>query len=131
MALTSKNIFINLPVKNLNESINFFKELGFKFNPQFSDETTSCMIISENIYALIMIEETFKSYSKKEIVDTSKSAEAIFCLTTESREQVNELVNRAVSSGGRTYSAPQDLGFMYGWGFQDLDGHIWELTYMD
>lgn len=131
MAFTSKNIFINLSVKDLNKSTNFFRELGFDLNPLFSDETTSCMIISEHIYILIMIEEKFKGFSKKEIADTSTSAEAIFCLSAESREQVNELVNKALSSGGKTYSDPQDHGFMYGWGFQDLDGHIWEIAYMD
>lgn len=131
MAFTSKNIFINLPVKDLNKSTNFFKELGFEFNPQFSDETTSCMIISDNIYALIMIEERFKGFSKKEIVDTTTSSEAIFCLSAESRDQVDELVNKALSSGGKSYSDHQDHGFMYIWGFQDLDGHLWEVAYMN
>ncbi|WP_026585089.1 VOC family protein [Bacillus sp. J33] len=131
MAFTSKNIFINLPVKDLNKSTNFFKELGFEFNPQFSDETTSCLIISDNIYALIMIEERFKGFSKKEIVDTTTSSEAIFCLSAESRDQVDELVNKALSSGGKSYSDHQDHGFMYIWGFQDLDGHIWEVAYMN
>jgi uncharacterized protein len=131
MTFTSKNIFINLPVKDLNKSTNFFKELGFEFNPQFSDETASCMIISDNIFAMIMIEERFKGFTKKEIVDTTISAEAIFCLSAESRDQVDEVVNKALSSGGKPYSDPQDHGFTYVWGFQDLDGHIWEVAYMD
>ena len=131
MALVSKNIFINLPVKDVNKSTHFFKELGFEFNPQFSDETTSCMIISDNIYVMIMVEERFKGFTRKEIVDTTTSAEAIFCLSAESRDQVDEVVNKALSSGGKSYSDPQDHGFMYGWGFQDLDGHIWEVAYMD
>jgi predicted lactoylglutathione lyase len=131
MAFQSKNIFINLPVKDLKKSTNFFKELGFEFNLQFSDETTSCMIINDNIYALIMIEERFKGFSKKEIVDTTTSAEAILSLSAESRDRVDELVNKALSSGGKSYSEPQDHGFMYIWGFQDLDGHLWEVAYMD
>ncbi|MFZ7942722.1 MULTISPECIES: VOC family protein [Bacillaceae] len=131
MAFTSKNIFINLSVQDVGKSTNFFKELGFEFNPQFSDETTSCMIISDNIYAMIMIEERFKGFSKKEIVDTTTSAEAIFCLSAKSRNQVDELVNKALASGGKSFSDPQDHGFMYIWGFQDVDGHLWEIAYMD
>jgi uncharacterized protein len=131
MGFTSKNIFINLPVKDLDKSTNFFKELGFEFNPQFSDETTSCMIISDNIYALLMIEDTFKGFSKKETVDTSTSAEAIFCLSAVTRDQVDELVNKALSSGGKAFTDPKDHGFMYVWGFQDIDGHLWEVAYMD
>ncbi|KPN94268.1 VOC family protein [Lysinibacillus sp. ZYM-1] len=131
MAFQSKNIFINLPVKDLNKSIKFFQELGFEFNQQFSDETTASMIICENIFALIMVEDRFKGFTKKEIADTSSSAEAILCLSAENREQVDQLVNKALAAGGKPYSDPQDHGFMYGWGFQDLDGHIWEVVYMD
>jgi len=131
MAFQSKNIFINLPVKDLNKSIRFFKELGFEFNQQFSDETTASMIINENIFVLIMVEERFKGFSKKVIPDTTTSAEAILCLSAENREQVDQLVNKALASGGKPYSEPQDHGFMYGWGFQDVDGHIWEVVYMD
>lgn len=131
MAFTTKNIFINLSVKDVNKSTNFFNELGFGFNPQFSDDTTSCIIIGDNIFAMIMIEERFKVFSKKEIVDTATSAEAIFSFSAESREQVDEIVNKALSSGGTSFSEPQDHGFMYIWGFQDLDGHLWEVVYMD
>ncbi|KOY81445.1 VOC family protein [Lysinibacillus macroides] len=131
MAFQSKNIFINLPVKDLGKSITFFQTLGFAFNQQFSDETTASMIISENIFALIMVEEHFKEFTKKEITDTTSSAEAILCLSAENREQVDQLVNKALASGGKSYSEPQDHGFMYGWGFHDLDGHIWEVVYMD
>ncbi|EKN69819.1 hypothetical protein BABA_08516 [Neobacillus bataviensis LMG 21833] len=89
------------------------------------------MIINDNIFALIMVEERFKEFSKKDIVDATTSAEAIFCLSAENRDQVDELVNKALASGGKPSNAPQDHGFMYGWGFQDLDGHIWEVVYMD
>jgi predicted lactoylglutathione lyase len=131
MALKSKNIFINLPVKDLNKSTDFFQALGFEFNPQFSDESTACMIVSDNIFVLIMVEERFKEFSKKEIVDATTSSEAIFCLSAESRDQVDEVVNKALASGGKSSNDPQDHGFMYGWSFQDLDGHIWEVVYMD
>jgi uncharacterized protein len=131
MAFTSKNIFINLSVKDVNKSTDFFKELGFEFNLQFSDETTSCMIISENIFAMIMNEERFKGFTNKEIVDTTTFTEAILTLSAESREQVERIVNKALSTGGKSLSEPQDHGFMYISGFQDLDGHLWEVAYMD
>ncbi|MFY0517793.1 VOC family protein [Lysinibacillus sp. UGB7] len=131
MAYQSQNIFINLPVKDLNKSTTFFKELGFEFNLQFTTEDTASMIISDNIFALLMLEERFKEFSKKKIVDTATSAQAIFCLSAESRDQVDALVNKALSSGGKSSSDPQDHGFMYVWGFQDVDGHLWEIAYMD
>ncbi len=131
MAFKSKHIFINLSVKDVNRSTNFFKELGFEINPQFSDESTSCIIISENIFAMIMSEERFKEFTKKEIVDTTTSAESIFALSAKSREQVDEIVNKALSSGGKRFNEPQDHGFMYIWGFEDLDGHLWEVAYLD
>ena len=131
MAFRSKNIFINLSVKDVNKSTNFFKELGFEFNPQFSDETTSCLIIGDNIFAMIMDEERFKGFTKKEIADTTTSSEVILSFSAESRDQVERIVNKALSSGGKTFSEPIDHGFMYIWGFQDLDGHLWEVTYMD
>lgn len=131
MGFTSKNIFINLSVKEVDKSTNFFRELGFEFNPQFSDESTSCMIISENIFAMIMSEGKFMGFSKKEIVDTTTSAEIIISFSAENREQVDEIVNKALASGGKTFSEPVDHGFMYIWGFQDLDGHLWEVAYLD
>ncbi|MGE6517359.1 VOC family protein [Lysinibacillus sphaericus] len=131
MAYQSQNIFINLPVKDLNKSTTFFKELGYEFNLQFTTEDTASMIISDNIFALLMLEERFKEFSKKKIVDTATSAQAIFCLSAESRDQVDALVNKALSSGGKSSSDPQDHGFMYVWGFQDVDGHLWEIAYMD
>ncbi|WP_078434050.1 VOC family protein [Metabacillus halosaccharovorans] len=131
MAFQSKNIFINLPVKDVKNSTSFFRSLGFEFNAQFTTDNTASMIISDNIFALIMTEDRFKEFSKKEIVDSTTSAEAILCLSADSREQVDELVNKAVASGGKISNDPQDHGFMYGWGFQDLDGHIWEVVYMD
>jgi predicted lactoylglutathione lyase len=124
-------IFVNLPVKDLNKSIEFFTSLGYSFNPQFTNENATCMIISEDIYVMLLVEEFFKGFTKKEIADTTKSAEAIICLSSASREAVDELVSKAVAAGATTPNEAQDQGFMYGHGFQDLDGHLWETMYMD
>jgi len=124
-------IFVNLPVKDLKASIEFFTKLGYTFNPQFTDETATCMIISEDIYAMLLTHEKFKVFTPKEICDATKSSEVLICLSCESREQVDEMVGKAVAAGGTTYNQPQDHGFMYGHGYQDLDGHIWELMWMD
>jgi len=124
-------IYVNLPVKNLNKSIEFFTKLGFTFNPQFTDETATCMIVSEDIFVMLLTEAKFKTFTPKAICDATKSTEVIVALSSESREKVNEMVRTAVAAGGTTYSESQDYGFMYQHGFQDLDGHIWELLYME
>ena len=127
----STKIFVNLPVKSLDKTVEFFTALGFKFNPQFTDETATCMIVSEDIYVMLLTEAKFKTFTPKEICDTAKYTEVLVSLTAESREDVDELVRKAVVAGGRLYNEPQDYGFMYGHGFQDLDGHIWEVFYME
>jgi predicted lactoylglutathione lyase len=124
-------IFVNLAVKTLNKSIEFFTKLGFSFNPQFTDETATCMIVSEDIFVMLLTHEKFKQFTPKEICDSSKSTEVLVALSCESREKVDELVGGAVAAGGTTYNEPQDHGFMYAHGFQDPDGHIWELIYME
>jgi predicted lactoylglutathione lyase len=124
-------IFVNLPVKNLKKSIDFFTALGFKFNRQFTDDTATCMIVSDTIFVMLLTEEKFKTFTPKAICDATKSSEVLVCLSMDSRDKVNEMVSKAVAGGGSTYSDPQDHGFMYGHGFQDLDGHIWELIYME
>ncbi len=124
-------IFVNLPVKKLNQSIEFFTKLGFSFNPQFTDETTTCMIVSEDIFVMLLTEDRFKTFTPKAICDATKSTEVLVCLSSESREAVDTMVHKAVAAGGSTYNQPQDHGFMYAHGFQDLDGHIWELMYME
>ena len=124
-------IFVNLPVKDIDRSVTFFKALGFSFNPQFTDETATCMVISDTIFAMLLTHEKFLSFSPKPIADTSKSVEVLTCLSRDSREAVDAMVKAAVAAGGTTYNAPQDHGFMYGHGFQDLDGHVWELMWMD
>lgn len=127
----STQIFVNLPVKNLQQSIEFFTRLGFQFNPQFSDETATCMIVSENIFVMLLTHEKFKTFTPNPICDATQSTEVLVCLSAESRAKIDEMVRQAVASGGTTYKEPQDHGFMYGHGFQDLDGHIWELVYME
>ncbi|PYI55669.1 VOC family protein [Paenibacillus flagellatus] len=131
MALTSDKIFVNLPVKDLNKSVEFFKKVGYEFNAQFTDENATCMVISDSIYVMLLVEPFFQSFTKKEIADTAKSAESIIALAAESREQVDEIVKRALEAGAKPYNDPVDHGFMYSWSFQDLDGHMWEYMYMD
>jgi predicted lactoylglutathione lyase len=123
--------FVNLPVKSLNNSKEFFSKLDFKFNPQFTDENAACMIVSDDISVMLLVEKFFKTFTKKEISDATKSTEVIVALSVDTREKADELVNKAIEAGGTTYSEPQDHGFMYQQSFQDLDGHLWELIYMD
>jgi len=126
----ARKMFVNLPVKDLKKSIGFFTKLGFTFNPQFTDETATCMIVSEDIFVVLLTHDKFKSFTPKAICDATKSTEVLVCLSCESRENVDDMVRKAVDAGGTTYNQPQGHGFMYGHGFQDLDGHIWELIYM-
>jgi uncharacterized protein len=127
----TRQIFVNLPVKDLSKSIEFFTKLGFTFNPQFTDENATCMIIGEHIFAMLLVEKFFKTFITKEICDTSKSAEVLVALSFDSRAEVDEIVAKAIAAGGSTYKEPLDMGFMYQHGFQDLDGHIWEIFFMD
>lgn len=127
----STKIFVNLPVSNLNQSVEFFTKLGFKFNAQFTDDTTTCMIASEDIYVMLLTHDRFKPFTPNPICDAKKSTETLLCLSSESRAAVDETIRTAVAAGGTTYTEPQNHGWMYGHGFQDLDGHIWEIMYMD
>lgn len=127
----STQIFLNLPVKDLNRSIAFFTKLGFKFNPQFTDKNATCMIIGENIYAMLLVERFFKTFTKKQIVNAINSTEIINALTVENRKKVDDMINKAIKAGGKEPRKPQDHGWMYGRSFEDLDGHLWEVFYMD
>jgi predicted lactoylglutathione lyase len=128
----AKRIFINLPVKDLSKSMDFFSQLGFSFNDQFTDEKAACMIICDNsIYAMLITEPFFKTFTKKNISDAKTSTEVLLALDANSRKEVDEMVNKAVAAGGSTYMGPQDHGWMYGHSFADLDGHQWEILYMD
>ncbi|MES2824686.1 MAG: VOC family protein [Pseudomonadota bacterium] len=126
-----KLIFVNLAVKDLEKSKTFFAALGYTFNPQYTNEVGACMVISDTIHAMLLTEPFFKTFTNKEIVDAKKATEVLICLSAESREEVDAVVRKAVNAGGRIYNDPQDHGFMYGHGFEDLDGHQWELAFMD
>ena len=129
--MVSKKVFINLSVKDLPKSRGFFSALGYTFNQQFSDDTGACMVISEEIYTMLLTEPKFQTFIPKSISDAKRSTEVLVCLSADSRAEVDDIVTKAVAAGGSTYSEPQDYGFMYGRSFQDLDGHIWEFVYMD
>lgn len=127
----STKIFVNLPVSDLARSQTFFNALGFSFNPQFTDENAACMVISEDIFAMLLTEPFFKNFTKKEIADATTTTEVIVALGVESRERVDELADAALAAGAQAANDPMDESFMYGRSFSDLDGHIWEITWMD
>ncbi|MBI5051635.1 glyoxalase/bleomycin resistance/extradiol dioxygenase family protein [Candidatus Micrarchaeota archaeon] len=125
-------IFVNLPVKDLKKTMEFFTVLGFKFNSKFTDENAACMIISEDhIYAMLLVEKFFKSFIKKEIADAKKSTEVLLALSVESRGTVDQMMKLWLEAGGKEAREKQDLGFIYSRALEDLDGHIWEIFYMD
>jgi uncharacterized protein len=128
--MTTK-IFVNLPVRDLNKTVEFFTKLGFKFNPQFSNENATCMIVAEDIFVMLLIEKFFKTFTKKEISDTTQNTEVIVALSAESREKVDQMINKALEAGGRESRELQDHGWMYGRSFEDINGHLWEIIYMD
>lgn len=124
-------IFVNLPVKDLERSKAFFGKLGYSLNPQFSDDHCASVVVSDTIVAMLLTEDRFKDFTAKEITDATKSTEVLLCLSAESREAVDTLVDTALSAGGAPHGVKQDHGFMYGRGFQDPDGHNWEIMWMD
>lgn len=128
--MTTK-MFVNLPVKDLGKSVKFFTALGFKFNPQFTDENATCMIVSEESFVMLLVENYFKTFTPKPVSDARKSTEVLICLSCDSREQVDDMVSKAVAGGATTHTPAKDLGFMYQHGFEDLDGHLWEVAYMN
>ena len=126
-----QQIYVNLAVADLPKSRAFFERLGFAFEPKFSNEQGACLILGENIFAMLLTKDFFKTFTGKPLSDPSRSTEVLLCLSCESRAEVDALVAKAIAAGGSAPRAPQDHGFMYGHGFEDLDGHIWELAYMD
>ena len=127
----AKQIFVNLPVKDLGKTIEFFKKLGFEFNPQFTDENATCMVVNDNIFVMLLVEKFFKTFTQKEICVTTKNTEVIIALSTESREKVDQMLENVIKAGGKESREPQDHGWMYGRSFEDLNGHLWEIIYMD
>lgn len=125
-------VFINFPVKDLDRTKAFFAQLGYSFNPQFTNENAACMIISDTIYCMLLTEPFFQGFTPKSIANAHTTKEVLICLTSDSREQVDEMVKKAVAAGGKAApEEPIDHGFMYYHGFEDLDGHNWEIAYMD
>lgn len=124
-------IFVNLPVKDLNRSVAFFTKLGYTFNQQFTDETATCMVISETIYVMLLVENRFKDFTQKPVADATKTTEVLIALDASSKDEVEEIVKKALAAGASTYREPDDYGWMYSNCFADLDGHQWEYFYMD
>lgn len=127
----ARKIFVNLPVKDLQKSVAFFTALGFAFNPKFTDDTATCMLIGADSYAMLLTEAKFKNFTTKAISDTTNSSEVLIALSCEDRAEVDTLVDTALKSGGTVAMPPSDLGFMYTRTFYDLDGHHWEIFHMD
>ena len=124
-------IFVNLPVSDVAASREFFTELGYTINPQFSTDDCACVVISDTIIAMLLGRQRYADFTKKEIADATKTSEVLLCLSAESREKVDELVDAAIAAGGSGTGEAQDQGFMYGRAFDDLDGHTWEVMWMD
>lgn len=127
----SNQLFVNLAVKNLNKAIEYFTKLGYTFNPQFTDETATCMKLNENTFFMLLTEEKFKSFTPKSICDTSKSVEAFLAVSFDSKQAVIDIVEKALAAGGTIADEPEDLGFMYSTAVEDLDGHTWNYFCMD
>jgi uncharacterized protein len=129
--MATTQIFVNLPVKDLDRSKHFFGSLGYRFDPQFASQDAACMVVEEGIYVMLLTEGFFQTFAPgKQICDARKQVEALVCLTCPTREHVDDLVRKAVAGGGTVPRAPQDHGSMYGHAYEDLDGHIWELIAM-
>jgi predicted lactoylglutathione lyase len=126
-----RKIFVNLPVKDLPKSKEFYGRLGFRNNPQFTDDTAACMVISDDIYAMLLTHAKFKEFAPHPVADATKQTGVLVALSCEGRGEVDDLVRRAVAAGGRTFKPATDMGFMYQHSIQDPDGHVWELFWMD
>lgn len=127
----SRKLFVNLAVRDLKKSMAFFGRLGFEFNPQFTDDKAACMVFSDDGYAMLLTDPFFRSFSRREPCDTTRQNEVYLALSCASRAEVDELVKKAIAAGGSHAMEPQDHGFMYGWSFYDIDGHHWEVLWMD
>ena len=129
--VTPRKLFVNLPIENVQRTIDFFEALGFTFNPQFTDASATAMLVGEDAYCMLLAKDKFTSFSKRPLGDPQKETSAIFALGVNSREEVDAMVKKAIALGGTHALEPQDHGFMYGWSFYDLDGHHWEVFWMD
>ena len=127
----SKLIFVNLPVADLTKAKAFYESIGATNNPQFTDETAACMVLSETIHVMLLTHAKFSQFTPKRIADAHQTSEVLICISADSREEVDAITEKAIAAGGREPRDPQDYGFMYGRSFEDPDGHIWEPMWMD
>ena len=128
---TPRKLFVNVPVRDVQRSIDFFEALGFTFNAQFTDATATCMLVGEDAYFMLLDRERFAGFSKRPTGDARTETSALFAISVNSREEVDAVVKKAIAAGGSHAADPQDHGFMYAWSFYDLDGHHWEVFWMD
>ncbi len=128
---SSRKLFVNLAVKDLGRAVDFFTELGFSFDPRFTDDTATCMIVSDEAFVMLLVEDKLRDFTKKELADPAAQTEAILALSADSREAVDELADKALAIGGSPANDPIDYGFMYNRSFNDPDGHLWEVFWMD
>jgi len=126
-----RKIFVNLAVRDLRKAMAFFSALGFSYNPKFTDDNAACMIVSDEAFVMLLTEPYFKTFTRREPCDTSRHTEGLFAISCVSRAEVSEMVNKAIAAGGTHAMDSQDHGFMYAWSFYDLDGHHWEVLWMD
>ncbi len=126
-----RKIFVNLPVEDLGRAVDFFTQLGFSFDPRFTDESATCMIVSDEAFVMLLVRDRFKDLTNKELVDSTAQTEAILAVSAESREHVDEFTDKALSIGGTPANDPMEFDFMYGRSFNDPDGHLWEVFWMD
>ncbi|MEI2431823.1 hypothetical protein RDV84_09630 [Lysobacter yananisis] len=127
---THAQLFVNLPVQDLDRSVAFFTQLGYSFNPQFTDENATCMLLGENLFAMLLVRPFFQTFTQKELIDPQRQVQTLVALPVPSREEVDALVDKAVAAGAKAH-APKDYGFMYQRAYDDLDGNTWEIFYMD
>ena len=128
---TRRKLFVNIPVSDLQRSIEFFEKLDFAFNPQFTDATATCMLVGEDAYFMLLVKERFADFSKRAMGDPRHETNALFAISVNSRAAVDAMVKKAIAAGGSHAVEPQDHGFMYGWSFYDLDHYHWEVFWMD
>lgn len=127
----NSKIFVNLPVKDLKRSMDFYAQIGFVNNPQFTDNTAACMVYSEEIYVMLLTYDKFREFTKKPIANAAETTSVILSLSAESSEKVNDMVGKAIKAGGNELNEPKDYGFMQQRSFEDLDGHHWEVLHLD
>ena len=123
-------LFVNLPIKDLPRSVAFFEKLGYTFNPQFTDENATCMILGENLFAMLLVESYFRTFIDKDVSDARRATEVLLAVPVASREAVDALLEKALAAGAKEPRPAQDHGFMYQRSYDDLDGHTWEVFHM-